>query len=168
LMIAQVARVAGAAHVRLVEPNPSRREAALRLGVDTVHADYREALDAAGGRGEDYVLEATNSPDGPEHAAQVARIGGKVTLVGIPDGDVFTMSAANARRKGLTIRLSRRMGDVYPRAIELVAQGRVNIAPIASHVYPLARSAEAFEDANQAREGFLKAMIYPDGAAPSA
>jgi hypothetical protein len=43
----------------------------------------------------------------------------------------------------------------------------VNIAPIASHAYPLARSSDAFEDANQARGGLLKAMIYPDGAVPS-
>lgn len=167
LMIAQVARVAGAARVRLVEPNPSRRQAALALGADTVHADYREVLDLTSGRGEDCVIEATNSPDGPEHAAQVARIGGRVTLVGIPDGDRFTMSAANARRKGLILKFSRRMGHVYPRAMELVRQGRVNIAPIASHAYPLARSAEAFEFASRAPEGFLKAMIYPADPCPA-
>jgi L-iditol 2-dehydrogenase len=161
LMLAQVARVVGAGHVRLIEPNASRREAARALGVDSVHADYREALAATHGRGEDSVIEATNSPDGPEHAAQLARIGGRVTLVGIPEGDRFTMSAANARRKGLIIKLSRRMGHVYPRAINLVAQGRVNLAPIASHAYPLTRSSEAFELATRAPAGFLKAIIHP-------
>jgi L-iditol 2-dehydrogenase len=165
LMLAQVAKTRGASHVRLIEPNAWRRQAALALGADCVHADCREALDATGGRGEDYVLEATNSTEGPEHAARVARIGGKVTLVGIPDGDRFTMTAANARRKALTIRFSRRMGHVYPRAIQLVAEGRVNIAPIASHSYPLRRAPEAFETGAAAGEGFLKAMIYPhDGA----
>jgi len=166
LLIAQVARVAGAARVRLIEPHASRREAALALGADSVHADYREVLEVTNGRGEDVVIEATNSPDGPEHAAQVARIGGRVTLVGIPDGDRFSMSAANARRKALIIKFSRRMGRVYPRAIELVTQGRVNIAPIASHAYPLARAAEAFEHAAEPPAGFLKAMIYPDDAVP--
>src|SRR5207237_2754063 len=126
-MIAQLARVARAARVRVIEPNPARLETALVLGADSSHSGYREALDATNGRGEDYVIEATNSPDGPEHAAQVARIGGRITLVGIPIGDRITLSAANLRRKGLTIKLSRRMGHVYPRAIELVAQGRVNI-----------------------------------------
>lgn len=163
LMVAQVARAAGAGRVRVIEPNPSRREAALSLGADQVHADFREAIGATGGRGEDVVIEATNSPDGPEQAAQIARIGGHVTLVGIPTGDPFTMSAANARRKGLTIRFSRRMGHVYPRAIELVAQGRVNLAPIASHTYPLAQAPEAFEFASESPPGFLKAVIYPDG-----
>lgn len=163
LMIAQVARAAGAAHVRMIEPNASRREAARALGVDAVHADPREALEATGGRGEDVVIEATNSADGPEHAAQVARIGGRVTLVGIPDADHFTMTAANARRKGLTIRFSRRMGHVYPRAIELVAQRRVNLAPLASHSYPLADAREAFETGAAAPPGFLKAILCPTG-----
>ena len=161
-MIAQVARVAGAGHVRLIEPNASRRQAALSLGADSVYAGYQEMLDATSGRGEDYVIEATNSPEGPEHAALVARIGGRVTLVGIPTGDQITLSAANLRRKGLTIKLSRRMGHVYPRAIELVTQGRVNLAPIASHAYPLERAGGAFEFASRTPPGFLKAIIQPD------
>jgi hypothetical protein len=40
----------------------------------------------------------------------------------------------------------------------------VNIAPIASHSYPLARANEAFEFAAQAAKGFLKAIIYPNGS----
>jgi L-iditol 2-dehydrogenase len=109
LMLTQVAKVWGAAHVRLVEPN----------------ANHTEALEATSGRGEDYVIEATDSSDGPDQAAHLARIGGKVTLVGIPEGDRFHMTAANARRKGLTLRFSRRIGQVYPRAIALVAEGKV-------------------------------------------
>jgi L-iditol 2-dehydrogenase len=161
LMIAQVAKVAGAAHVRVVEPNAFRREAALELGADSVHADYREVLDVTGGRGEDVVIEATNSGEGPEHACRIARIGGRVTLVGIPDTDAFTLNAANVRRKGLTIKLSRRMGRVYPRAIALVEQGRVNIAPIATHAFPLERADEAFARAAEAPDGMLKAMVIP-------
>lgn len=168
LMLAQVARVCGAGHVRIVEPRASRREQALTLGADSVHADYREVLELSAGRGEDYVLEATTSPDAPEQAAQLARIGGHVTLVGIPDGDRFAMSAANARRKGLIIKMSRRMGHVYPRAIELVRSGRVDIAGIATHHYALHDAARAFADAHTAAPGFLKAVIYPGNALPDA
>lgn len=167
LMIAQVAKVCGAAHVRVVEPRAARRALALQLGADSVHEHHSEILDLTAGRGEDYVLEATTSPDAPEQAAQVARIGGRVTLVGIPDGDHFGMSAANARRKGLIIKLSRRMGHVYPRAIELVEQGRVNIAPIATHHYGMEDAARAFQDADEMPNGFLKAVIYPNGSMPT-
>ncbi|GAA4006715.1 sorbitol dehydrogenase [Deinococcus rubellus] len=167
LMIAQVARVCGAAHVRVVEPRAARRVQALAMGADSVHEHYSEILDVTGGRGEDYVLEATTSPEAPEQAAQVARIGGRVTLVGIPDGDRFEMSAANARRKALIIRMSRRMGHVYPRAIELVSQGRVDIAGIATHHYDMDGAVQAFKDAYDAPDGFLKAVIYPNGSVPT-
>ncbi len=163
LMTMQVAHVCGAAHVRVVEPRAARRAQALALGADSVHEDISEILELTGGRGEDYVLEATTSPDAPEQAAQVARIGGRITLVGIPDGDHFQMSAANARRKALIIKLSRRMGHVYPRAIELVRSGRVNIESIATHHYDMNGAVQAFKDAYDAPDGFLKAVIYPNG-----
>lgn len=161
LMLLQVARVCGAAHVRVVEPRASRRDAALAMGADSVHEHHSEVLDLTAGRGEDYVLEATTSPDAPEQAAQVARIGGRITLVGIPDGDQFLMTAANARRKALIIKLSRRMGNVYPRAIELVRSGRVDIEAIATHHYALEEAGRAFQEAHDAPAGFLKAVIYP-------
>lgn len=166
LMLAQVAKVCGAGHVRVVEPRAARRAQALALGADSVHEHSSEILDLTGGRGEDNVLEATTSEDAPEQAAQIARIGGRVTLVGIPDGDRFTLSAANARRKALIIKLSRRMGRVYPRAIALVLQGRVNIEPIATHHYPMRDAGRAFEEADRMPDGFLKAVIYPNDELP--
>lgn len=163
LMLLQVARVCGAAHVRVVEPRAARRAVALAMGADSVHEHHSEILELTGGRGEDYVLEATTSPGAPEQAAQIARIGGRVTLVGIPDGDQFLMTAANARRKGLIIKMSRRMGHVYPRATELVRSGRVDIAAIATHHYAMEDAGRAFQDAHEAADGFLKAVIYPGG-----
>jgi L-iditol 2-dehydrogenase len=77
------------------------------------------------------------------------------------------MSAANARRKALIIKLSRRMGHVYPRAIELVSQGRVDIAGIATHHYDMDSAVQAFKDAYDAPDGFLKAVIYPNGSVPN-
>ena len=50
-------------------------------------------------------------------AVSAARIGGRMVLVGIPDGDRYVLPAAEARRRGLSIKFSRRMGVVYPRAI---------------------------------------------------
>ncbi len=53
-------------------------------------------------------------------------------------GDVYTPPAAEARRRGLTIKFSRRMADAYPRAIELVASGRVDVASVVTHRIDLA------------------------------
>ena len=77
-------------------------------------------------------------------AVELARPGGRVVLVGIPSEDQCLFKHSTARRKGLTIIFSRRMKHTYPRAIQLVASGRVDLKNLVSHRFPLARAAEAF------------------------
>jgi L-iditol 2-dehydrogenase len=93
-------------------------------------------------------------------ALRLARPGARVVLVGIPDGDRTTFSAALGRRKGLTLVMARRMGEVYPRAIDLAARGLVELAPVVSDVFPLAEATTAFARA-AARTG-LKVVIHPN------
>ena len=66
-----------------------------------------------------------------------------------------------ARRKGLTIAMSRRMNQTYPRAIALAASGRVDLASLVTHRVPLAQTAEAFAAA--ARRAGLKVVVQPTG-----
>jgi len=67
-----------------------------------------------------------------------------------------------ARRKGLTLKLSRRMKEMYPRAIRLVDRGLVDVRSVVSHTFPLDRIDEAFRAAD-AREG-LKVVVTPSGS----
>jgi len=67
--------------------------------------------------------------------------GGKVILTGIPGDDKTSFSASTARRKGLTIKLVRRMKHTYPRAIELVAKGLVDVRSLVTHRFPLEKTA---------------------------
>ncbi len=160
LLLLQLARVVGASEVHALEPLAYRRELALRLGADSAHGTPQEVLSATSGRGVDVVLEATDSPSGPESACAVARIGGKVVLVGIPDGDQFTLTAAQVRRKGLTIKLSRRMGHVYPRAIQLLAQQRVDVKAIATHHFTLENAPQAFVLQAERGDGVIKSVVH--------
>src|SRR5919112_2079614 len=145
--------------VHALEPFAYRRELALELGCDAAYADSAAFVEATAGRGADIVIEATDTSDGPEVACQVVRIGGRVVLVGIPDGDRFELTASVARRKGLTVKFSRRMGHVYPRAISLVASGKVKLRALVTHRFPLYRGAEAFEIQADRRDGAVKAVI---------
>ena len=119
----------------------------------------RALIEATAGSGADIVIEATDTSEGPDVACQVVRIGGRVVLVGIPDGDRFSLTASVARRKGLTVKFSRRMGHVYPRAIRLVASGKVKLGVLVTHRFPLKRGAEAFEIQADRRDGAVKAVI---------
>jgi L-iditol 2-dehydrogenase len=112
-----------------------------------------------GGRGVDVAFEAAGAAETPQQAAAVARIGGKVILAGIPADDTLTMNASTVRRKGLTIKLVRRMKHTYPRAIRLVEHGMVDVKPLATHLLPLDRIDEAFEMVAGYKDGVLRAVI---------
>jgi L-iditol 2-dehydrogenase len=92
-------------------------------------------------------------------AMEAVRPGGRVTLGGIPDDDHIGFSAALARRKGLTIALVRRMNEVYPRAISLVAQGRVDTGPLVTDRFGLDEVATAFGTA--VRRAGHKIVVEP-------
>ncbi len=86
---------------------------------------------------------------------------GMLVIVGIPEGNQYTINAAESRRKGLSIKFSRRMPEVYPRAIALAKSGRVKLAPLATHHFRLEDVKTAFESQAARADGIIKAIIYP-------
>ena len=105
------------------------------------------------------ISNSAGAPETPDQAARVTRPGGKVIVVGIPSDDAMTLTAGVTRRKGLTIKLVRRMKHTYPRAIALVQRGVVDVKPLVTHVFPLERIAEAFEIVANYDDGVLRAVI---------
>jgi hypothetical protein len=89
------------------------------------------------------VIEATNSPLGFRDAVRASRIEGRVVLAGIPEA-----------RRGLKIKFVRRMGDNYPRAIELVTSGRVDVRALVTHCERLDAAPELFEALALGRPGY--------------
>ncbi len=157
LFAVQLAYAAGADKVLAVEPLPWRRELAARYGAEALSP--AEAAEGLAGFEPETVIEAAGNDAAVQQSIDLVRPGGRVVLAGIPDDDRTTFTASSARRKGLTIAMSRRMGEVYPRAIELVASGRIDGAGIISHRYPLDEAAPAMRAA-AARTGY-KTVIRP-------
>ena len=102
-------------------------------------------------------FEATEENGAVEAAIAAVRPGGRVILVGIPADDRTAFTASTARRKGLTLKLSRRMKHMYPRAIRLVESGTVDVRSLVTHRFPLAEFERAFSVASK-REG-LKVVV---------
>ena len=164
LCLIQVARAAGASRIVAVEPLAHRRAAAGAHGADVVldpaGDDILAMLAAAtGGRGADVVFEAAGTDGGVGLAVHAAKAGGRVILAGIPGDDSTTFPASIARRKGLTIKLVRRMKEMYPRTTRLVDDGVVDVASIVSHTFALDQAGEAFRLASD-RVG-LKIIVTP-------
>jgi L-iditol 2-dehydrogenase len=168
LLILQVLKVAGAGEILAVDPQPHRRELAVQLGAAAAAATLAEVLDRTSGAGTPLVVEATNSPDGFRDAVRASAIGGRLVLVGIPDGDLYHLPAAEARRRGLTVRFSRRMGHVYPRAIALVAAGRVDVRSLVTHRFALEEAPDAFRRHAEDEPGLVKSLIVARDVGPGA
>ena len=116
--------------------------------------------EATGGAGLDLVVEIAGDPGAVEDAVAAARPGGTVVIAGIPAGDRTSFSASASRRRGLTIRIARRLRGTFPRAIAMVESGEVDLATLVTATYPLAEAAEAFRTA-EARTG-MKVIVTPD------
>ncbi len=164
LLILQLARTMGAGRLIATDVLPHRLEAArLLAAAETFQADGgREAgeiVAATGGRGVDVAFEVAGQNDAVEAAVASLRPGGCLVLIGIPADDRTSFTASVARRKGLTIKLSRRMKHTYPRAIHLVESGAVDVRSLVTHRFPLAEFDRAFDVARR-REG-LKVIVEP-------
>ncbi len=147
LLVLQVARLAGAVRVYASEPLPHRLNMARTLGA----AEWKP------GTVVDLAFEAAGDDDAVNAALASTRPGGRVLLIGIPSNDRTCFTATVARHKELTIQLLHRMKFTYPRAIQMVESGKVDVRSLVSHTFPLERTVEAFRLA-QRREG-LKIIV---------
>jgi L-iditol 2-dehydrogenase len=163
----QVARRSGARRVFVSEPLAHRRDSALRAGADAawVPETVPDALaEATAGRGVDVVVEMADTDDAITTAARSARPGARIALGGIPSEARSSFPAAEARRKGLTFVLVRRMHDTYPRAIALATSG-IDLDALVTARFPLADAAAAFAAAADRRGD--KTVVEVSGGAPS-
>jgi L-iditol 2-dehydrogenase len=164
LLAIQLLRSMGAVRIFATDKLAHRLEAARAWGASEVFLadggkEAERILAATGGRGLDAALEISNEGPAVEAAVAAAKPGGTIVLVGIPSDDRTSFRASTARRKGLTLRLSRRMKHTYRRAISLVVNERVDVRAVVTHTFSLEEAKQAFAVAAR-REG-LKVVIEP-------
>ena len=161
LLAIQLAHLSGAGRIFATDVLPARLEEAQAMGAtEAMVADGNESafiLKATQGRGVDVAFEAAGDNEAVQTAIATAKPGGRVVIIGIPSEDRTTFTASTARRKGLTILICRRMKGTYPRAISLVAQGKIDLEGLMTHRYAFKDSLEAFKMAER-RVG-IKVMI---------
>ncbi|TLG91671.1 NAD(P)-dependent alcohol dehydrogenase [Pseudomonas edaphica] len=114
--------------------------------------------------GADVVFEASGSARAYPDAMACVCPGGALVLVGMPVEPVaFDVVAAQA--KEIRIETVFRYANVYQRAVNLIASGKVNLKPLISATFPFAKSIEAFERAASALPGDVKLQISFDSSA---
>ena len=164
LLIARVAQLGGASVVLASEPLAHRRSAAALFGVEAALDPARDDVvrvirERTGGDGVDVAFEAAGSESATIQAVDVVRPGGTVVLVGYWNTDHVGLPAIRAMRKGLTIRFVRRMKHTFPRSLDLLQRGLVNLPALISHEFEFSAVSEAFVRAEKRSPDFLKTVI---------
>jgi L-iditol 2-dehydrogenase len=163
LLCLQLAKLAGADPIFVTDKLPWRLKLAQKWGGLPIRCDQEDPVKRIAketrGRGVDVAIEVAWGGESVAQAAEMARSGGRVVLVGIPGDNQLVMKHSTARRKGLTVVLSRRMKHCYLRAIRLAEQGRVDLRGLVSHRFPLKRIGEAFQLNTAYTDKVVKVMV---------
>jgi L-iditol 2-dehydrogenase len=163
LLLLQVAKLGGADPIFITDDHPWRLKLAKSWGGIPIQFNREDAVARVAkethGRGVDVAIEAAWCDDSVQSAIEMVRLGGRLVIVGISGSDRLELKVSSARRKGLTILMSRRMKHTYPRAVALVERGRVDLRGLISHRFPLLRAAKAFELNAAYRDEVVKVVV---------
>ena len=109
--------------------------------------------------GLDLVFECSGDPATIDQATQLLTPGGTLVLVGIPPEARATFDIHQMRVNELVFKNVRRQKGCLAPVIRLVSEGQINLAPLLTHRFPLARTAEAFDLVAGYDDGVIKAVI---------
>ncbi len=165
LLVVQALRAAGCRRVWAVEPDPDRRELALRLGADDAFSPNQpdvlaEIQRQTQGRGADLAVEAVGIPGTVSMAIALVRKGGTVSLVGNLSPQVEWPLQSVVTRE-LTLSGSCASSGEYPVCLDLMAQGTIQVEPLVSAVVPLAEAPGWFERLYRREAGLMKVIVRP-------
>ncbi|HEY6419916.1 MAG TPA: alcohol dehydrogenase catalytic domain-containing protein [Candidatus Binataceae bacterium] len=165
LSIALAARALGVTSIVMtgLDVDTERLAMAREFGFKTVCSSERNWIEQARAMlppdGADVVFDACGMIDSPR---ELVRRGGELVEVGWPARDVKSAELRALFFHGVTLINSRiRTPETWRRAIAMVASGAVDLKPMVTHRYEIARGLEAFE-LLRARKG-VKALIMPRG-----
>ncbi|WGI25704.1 NAD(P)-dependent alcohol dehydrogenase [Halomonas alkaliantarctica] len=167
LMVALAAIAGGASEVLVSDLVEEKLAIAAHYdGITPVNVSresLREAVDKRCGHdwGADVVFEASGSPSVYDDILACARPAGAIVLVGMPV-DPVTFDIVSAQAKELRIETVFRYANVYDRAIDLIASGKVDLKPLITETFDFEQSIDAFERAASARPNDVKLQITLD------
>lgn len=163
--VVQVAAAAGGS-VIAVDISDQKLEWAKKMGAQvTINATKvenvgKEIRKLTGG-GADIAIEAIGKPQTIEAAFGTLRKGGRLVVVGYSADDI-KLSAAKIMYFEMEIRGSLGCRPVdYPRLIELCRIGKIKVAELVTHRFPLEKINEAFDLLRSHDDNALRSIVIP-------
>jgi L-iditol 2-dehydrogenase len=165
LLLQQALAVAGCEPVFVADVDATRLRLSASLGATTIlgsGADLvHEILRLTGGVGVDIAIEAVGLNQTVNTAINSTRKAGSVVLVGNISPEV-TLPLQTVVTRQIRLQGSCASAGEYPRAIELMSSGRINVKPLISAVAPLADGPQWFERLYAREPNLMKVVLQPN------
>ncbi|WP_262267932.1 NAD(P)-dependent alcohol dehydrogenase [Microvirga yunnanensis] len=114
------------------------------------------------GWGADVIFECSGYPPAMAEIFDLVCPGGKVALVGIPL-EPFAFDVSKAQVKEVRVESIFRYAHVYPRAVAMIASGRIDVKPLITDRFTFKDSVEAFDFAKAMPPASVKVQIDMPG-----
>jgi L-iditol 2-dehydrogenase len=164
LLILQSLRATGCSPIFVTDLDDSRLKMAKELGATEILNSktdlVTQVMNLTGGAGVDVVLEAVGRTETVTASIDCVRKGGTVTLVGNISPQV-TLPLQKVVSRQIRLQGSCASSGEYPKAIELLASGAINVTPLITAVAPLDDGPSWFERLHSGEPNLLKVVLTP-------
>src|SRR5919201_5004864 len=163
-----VARAVGATQVFALEINEHRRKLAQKMKADRVIDPSQEdakaiVMEATDGIGVDVVLEMSGKTPGIKTGFNILRLGGRVSLLGIPSKPVELNFAEDLIFKGATVQgiNGRLMYKTWYQMQALLKSGKLDLSPVITDRIPMRDFSKGMDRLKTGEAS--KILLYPNG-----
>ena len=164
LVTTMAALAAGCSQVVITEVKQPKLDIAAGFGaVRTVNIEKEDPLkvveEITAGWGADIVFEASGSEKAAAIIFDLLRPGGRVVYIGMPVAGKVSIDIVSAQAKEARIDTIFRYAHVYPRALNLMGSGKIDVKPLITDNYAFSDGLKAFEYACDPKPTSVKVQI---------
>jgi L-iditol 2-dehydrogenase len=161
-----VAKAMGMRKIVVVATSSKRLKAARELGayatVATREEDLFEAMKKYHPEGTDYIIEATGIEECIQNSLKLCKKGGYVALAGYGRGKTMSIRIDDIHVNNLHVVGAGNNWNQHKKAIQMMADGVVDMTPFISETLDLSEFQKGLDDARNRPEGFIKAIFTFD------
>lgn len=163
LMTLLAAKAYGATTAYVVDVLENRLELAKKLGAIVINAKNENAIERimadTAGAGVDVVFETAGAMPTIQQTPHLVKRGGTIVLVGLCPKDEIEFNFAKIMAKEAQIKSVFRYRNIYPSAIQAIADGKINVKEMVTRTFDFADSAEAFQYVTDNKKDVIKVVI---------
>jgi L-iditol 2-dehydrogenase len=163
LLLQQALRVAGYSQIFVADPDETRLALSNKLGATATLRDHisETIAELTSGEGVDLAIEAVGKTEAVNTAIDSVRKGGSVVLVGNVSPSI-SLPLQKVVSRQLQLQGSCASAGEYPKAIQFMASGAIQVKPLISAVAPLADGPQWFERLYSREPNLMKVVLTPE------